>query len=90
MEDVSKNVPIVKKLSPLLCNKGFLIIWQWADEDISGMFDSFRREKLLQEGNISTDSDLTDVEDTISCKCITVFHMNAPQHVMKQLKVVVH
>ena len=39
VEDILKNVPSVEKLSPLPCNEGFLVIWQWADEDISGMFD---------------------------------------------------
>ena len=80
-------MPSVERLSPLPCNKGFLVIWQWADDAISGTFDSFKKEDLLQEGDISTDSDLTDVEDdvldTISCKCIGVTQNKSYQQALE-------
>ena len=78
VEEVAKDVPSTATLSPLP-DKGFLVIWQWewAGEDVfDGTLDSASTEVLQQEGELSTDSDLTntddDMQDTVCCKCVGV------------------
>ena len=65
----------MERLSPLPNNKGFLVIWHRADEDMYDTLGSFKQE-LIQDGDISSDGDLTDVDDvldTVCYKCVGVW-----------------
>ena len=79
VEEVAKDVPNTATLSHLP-NKQFLVIWQWewTEEDTcDGTLGSASQgDSLQQDGELSTDSDLTDTDndtlDTVCCKCVGV------------------
>jgi len=76
----------MERLSPLPNNKGFLVIWHRADEDMYDTLGSFKQE-LIQDGDISSDGDLTDVDDdvldTVCYKCVGVTRDRSYQKALK-------